>query len=205
MGRSSKSLRVIVFAFLTVVFLTSSITNSQDGAAQGYISPNVEGVHYNLTLYNPDNQTSYSKTMPLHFILEWVIDRQPTYPFTGVVSYRIDNGARINVESSQTANDQYASYQQDFKINPSFSYSVIISGLENGYHTLVITGDFYAGSSLVFDEATTPFQFLVDNSTPTPTVAPTVPELPATLAITFLVITALAVAVAIGKKHSEES
>ncbi len=185
MGKNSKRLRVIVVVFLTVIFLTPSITNAQnDTSSRFYVSPNIEGVHYNLTVYSPNNQTSYSKTIPLDINLQWVIDRKPTYTFTGFVSYHIDNGAEIDIESNQTANDQYASYQQDFTINPSFSYLVNISGLENGYHNLVITGTLFLGSSLIFNEASTSFQFLADNSTPTTTVKnspspmPSVPEFP---------------------------
>jgi hypothetical protein len=175
-----KSFLGLFTIILVVVFVTPSITNAQNGiVSRFYVSPNIEGVHYNLTVYSPNNQTSYSKTIPIDINLQWVIDRKPTYPFTGFVSYHIDDEAEIDIKSSQTANDQYASYQQDFKINPSFSYLANISGLENGYHNLVITGNLYLGSSLIFNEVSTPFQFLVDNSTPTPSPTSTAtPYLP---------------------------
>ena len=208
MEKNTRRLRVIVVVFLTEVFLTPSISNAQnDTVSRFYVSPNIEGVHYNLTIYSPNNQTSYSKTIPLDFNLQWIIDRKPTYPFTGFVSYHIDNGAENNIESNQTANDQFASYQQDFIINPSFSYLANISGIENGYHNLVITGTLYLGSGQIFNVASTPFQFIVNNSTPIPTVkntpspTPSVPEFPATITITLLAVIALAVAVVVRRKH----
>jgi hypothetical protein len=136
--------------------------------------------------------------MPLDFNLQWVIDRKPSYPYSGFYSYSIDNGDTVSIESNQSANDQYARYQEDFKINPSFSYSINISSLTNGYHNIVITAYFYTGSNEIFNVASPPFQFLVDNLTPSP--SPTVPEFPVALVVIFPVMVVVGFAVVYQRK-----
>ena len=176
MVMSKAFILVLVAFFLTMALLIPLATNAQsERVSSSYVSPNIESVNYNLKVFSPNNQTSYSNLMLLDFNLQWTIDRKPTYPFSGFYSYSIDNSLPVSIESNQTAKDLYARYpEQNFKTNPSFSYVVNVSSLAIGYHNITITAAFFSGSSEICSVTAPPIQFLVQNTTPTPTTS--VPE-----------------------------
>ena len=193
---------VLVAIFLTMALIIPSMTNAQTtshyGANVGDSGANLVG--YTLTTYSPDNQTVYANTMPLIFNITWIYGLMPigNAKLSGVYTYSIDNNRHVIITANQSSNARFAGGPwNDFEINPTFLNLIDISSLTNGNHELVITAGIYYNFSgslyQLFNESSTPVQFLVGTPTPSPTPTPTVPEF-SWLAILPLFISLLSVA-----------
>lgn len=135
---------------------------------------NVNPASFDLTIYSPDNQAVYADIMLLKFNITWIdfVD----FPFPvgpppkGDYSYSIDDGPRIAIESNQSSSDQlYILPAGNFTINPTFSNSVDISSLENGYHKIVIIVGLYRHSDYYYvNQTSVPIMFLIQNPSPSP-------------------------------------
>jgi hypothetical protein len=142
----------------------------------GYYSNNAEinPVAFTLTVTNPQNQTTYSKTMPLQIDLIWNISLESLLdthmPVKGY-AYTIDNKPFVNIEP----NGSLAVLRKE---SYYFNYLVDISGLSQGNHELsVIIWQYYNNSNYqgLFNQSSTPITFNVDNTlpaTPSPTPVP---------------------------------
>ena len=100
---------VIVTIFLTLAFLTMSITNAQTtshyGAKVGDSGGNLVG--FDLTIYNPVSHGVYSNSMPIHFKIDWIYgllfyDNAKQY---GLYSYQIDNNPPVSLQSKPKKSD----------------------------------------------------------------------------------------------------
>lgn len=159
---------MLIGAFL-VPSMANAQTTSHYGAKVGSSGANLVG--FDLTVYSPDNQTVYNTTLPLVFNISWIYGLifEPNAILFGNYSYQIDNNQPINIPSNQKS-ESYL----DFEANQSFSIAVDISYLASGKHQLVIVADLEycfvsSGPQSVFEQATSPITFTVDNPTPTPT------------------------------------
>ncbi|XES75985.1 MAG: hypothetical protein ACBZ72_07295 [Candidatus Bathyarchaeia archaeon] len=161
-----------------------------------------------ITMNSPNDKTGYIDTLPLNFNITWT--EYPRFPFfdipralNGYYAYSIDDGPFVEVTPNQSATDVfYQRPENNFTINPSFSYSVNISHLEKGYHEITINASLYHSTvyppdHLFFNITTSPYTFIVEESTTTPTQqsaiepnsSPTIPEFPQTaLTAVFLAI-----------------
>jgi hypothetical protein len=166
---------------IIAVFLVPSMANAQ---TTSYYSPDVNGTDYYLEIYSPNNQTAYNQTMLLNFHLQWHWDLMPLAALDGDYAYGIDDSPFVNIESNQTANDRYASApSENFKYNPSFSYSVDTSNLTSGYHKILISAQLHWDLGLLYNQSSSPVFFSVQNLNPAPTPTPS-PE-PTPMAGTF--------------------
>lgn len=169
-----KTLYLILITFLSIVsvLLAQSTNNAESTGFYGRDS-GINPAAFTLTIFSPNNQTNYVNTLPLNFNITWT-----TYPILmpnaprlkADYAYRIDSSPFVNILSNETASDKYvAPPENNFKVNPSFSYLLNISNLENGYHTIVIKASLYYSSEHVyFNETSTPTLFLVQILSPTP-------------------------------------
>jgi hypothetical protein len=199
-----KSFIAQVTIILFVAFLTPSMVNAQTtshyGAKVGDSGGNLVG--FDLTIYSPISQQTYSNTMPIHFKIDWIYgllfyDNAKQF---GLYAYQIDNNPPVSMPSNQKSNSS-----KDFISNPSFSTIIDISNLTDGQHQLVIIADmewnpFGGGATSVCNQTSAPILFSVQNATPSPTPIPSVPELPATLAMSVLIISAISVALVLRRK-----
>jgi hypothetical protein len=185
---------VLVSLFLTLVLLIPLITNGQIASSYNNNSPVVNPIAFTLTINSPytQNQT-FSSTMSLNFTIQWT--EYPTfYPITSppapamnaVYNYTIDNNQPVTVTSNQSSSDIFD--LRNFKVNPTFSYSVNLSNLTDGYHKIVITAKMYSSGSISFTASSDPVFFLVQNPTPSPTPTPTVPELSWLIVIPLFIV-----------------
>ncbi len=191
---------VLVAIFLTLVFLTPSMTDAQITSSYGnntYINPTA----FTLTIYSPDNQT-YNSAMPLNFTVDWTTYPTFTFPIppapilNGVYTYTIDNYPAVTVTSNQSSSDVFG--YSNFTVNPTFSYLVNVSNLTNGYHKIVITASLYGSGYLFFGASSSPVLFLVQNPTPTP---PPTPAITLTIIVTVLVLVVIAVSLLLYRRH----
>jgi hypothetical protein len=162
---------------LALVFIVPSLANAQN---MSYNSPDINGTYFHLEISSPNNQTTYDQTMLLNFNLQWHWDLMPLAPLIGYYAYSIDGNPFVSIESNQTGNDHYASApSENFKYNPSFSYSVGTSNLTSGYHKIVIAAqlhwDFETYKELLYNESSSPVFFSVQNLNTSPT--PTMPNM----------------------------
>jgi hypothetical protein len=170
---------LLITSNLAIVECAYSQTTSHYGTDSG-----VNPTAFDLTIYSPDNQTVYTETMPLRFNITWT--SFPSFPFsTGPplkadYAYRIDDGPLITIESKQSTSDQLHIHPAgNFTINPSFSDSLNVSSLENGYHKIVIIVGLYRHSDYYYiNQSTTPTMFLVQNPTTSHTPEPTSATIP---------------------------
>ncbi|MCL5876549.1 MAG: hypothetical protein M1540_01900 [Candidatus Bathyarchaeota archaeon] len=140
---------------------------------------------FNLTITSPNNQTSYDKTLPLNFNLTWT--NYPEFllpmPLNGYYAYSIDGSPFVRIEPVPSPSDHIVgSSEVNFLVNPSFSNSVNISNLEEGYHNLVINASLYHYNNyppthFYFNITTSPYVFFVGEQTqqtasPAPSFAP---------------------------------
>jgi hypothetical protein len=182
---------VLVAVLLTLTLLVYSTTNAQITGHYGKSSdPNL--VAYDITLYSPSYQGVYANTMLLDFNLTWTYDLMPLATLHGEYTYRIDNGPPVSIASNKSASDFFAG-GEDFKINPKFSYSIDISNLTNGHHSITVSPSMYWQFGVLLNESAVPVLFSVENPTPSQTPTPTVPEF-SWLAILPLFISLLSVA-----------
>jgi hypothetical protein len=193
--------KVITLLLVTIFFVTalhSSVTNAQitHSYGRGVYGPTsyLNYCSFFITIYSPNDQTTYVNKMLLLFNITWTT--YPRFPFpdvppalNGYYAYSIDKGPFVEVMLNQSANDVfYHRPENNFTINPSFSYLVDISHLEKGYHNIVINASLYHSlpppHHFYFNMTTVPYKFLVGEPTATPTASPTatptptVPEFP---------------------------
>jgi hypothetical protein len=164
---------MLVVLLLTVVLSITSITHAQITSSYGNHS-DINTTAFTLTIYSPNNQT-FSSIMPLNFSIDWT--EYPTFQLpvppapilNAVYNYTIDNNPPVTVTSNQSSSDVFE-YGSNFTVNPTFSYLVNVSNFANGFHKIVITATLYgySGGFLFFGASSSPIQFLVQNSTPTP-------------------------------------
>jgi hypothetical protein len=187
---------LLVSFFLTLTVLIQSITDAQAtshyGDKVGDSGANLVG--FDLTVYSPVSQRVYANTMPLDFKIHWspvgllFYENAKQY---GLYAYKIDNNPSVSLPSNQKSNSS-----KDFISNPSFSSIIDISNLTNGQHQLVIVADmewnpFGGGTTSVCNLTSVPINFLVQNSTASPTLTPTVPEFPIIVVLSLLVVISL--------------
>ena len=186
--------------------ITLPSTNASSPAI--YVSPmGGMSTSYRLTLFSPNEQTTYDGVLPLEFMLKWTYDIMPLFEPKTDYAYSIDGNPFVSITANKTSNDRPGG-GYTFVYNPSFSYRLDVSGLTNGNHELVIRANFNFGHSLLNDTSTL-FSFTVQISnphinpsstpTPAPTPTPTVPELPIT-AILVAVLVAASLLMVIGKR-----
>jgi hypothetical protein len=156
---------------------------------------------FDLTLYSPDDQTVYADTMLLKFNITWTAYVHLSFPQPppqkGDYSYSIDDGPRVTIEPNQSASDNVIVHPKgNFTITPSFSYSVNVSSLTNGYHEIVIIVGLYRHSDYYYiNQSTAPIMFQVQNLTPTDSPAQPIPEFPYWLILPLFLIAAFSVIV----------
>jgi hypothetical protein len=171
-SRSKTLALVLVSLFLTLALLIPSMADSQTPSS--YVSPEGEmGTHYSLTMYSPNNQTTYANTMRVNFSLQWMYDIMPigSYQLRFEYAYSIDDNPFVKITPNQTSTDRYAG-GTNLTTNPSFSYLLNISNLTDGYHKIQIKPSFFFAWS--YSVPSDPVFFSVQNSpTPTPTQNPT--------------------------------
>jgi hypothetical protein len=174
---------ILLFAVSSLVMVVSAYAHTTI-----HYGPygNVNPAAFDLTVYSPDSQTVYADTMLLKFNITWTefVD----FPFSigpslkGDYAYSIDDGPRISIESNQSIVDQlYTLPAGNFTINPSFSYSLNISSLENGSHKIVIIAGQYRHSDYYYiNQTCVPIMFIVQNPTQItaqePTTTPPTPS-----------------------------
>lgn len=147
-----------------------------------YYSNNQEinPVSFILTITDPQNQTTYSKALPLQVDLTWNISLESLLdthmPVKGY-AYTIDNNTLINIAPN-------GSLPVPRKEAYYFNYTVDISDLSNGNHEFsVVVWQYYNNSNYqgLYNKTSDPITFKVDNTlpataTPTPSSSPTIPE-----------------------------
>ena len=198
-----KILRLQLGIFIIAgLFLIPSIAVAQ---VTEYYSNNAEinPIAFTLTISNPIEQSTYSKSLPLQMNFIWnasleslLPDHQPVKGY----AYTIDNNSLVNI----TPNGSLAVPRKE---SYWFSYSINISNLTQGDHRISVIAYQYLGNSsyhTLFNQSSTPIIFLVDNTLPatTPEPSPTVPEFPA-LAIVPLLLSAFAVAVVVRHRKTD--
>jgi len=146
-----------------------TVTHYGDKVGQSGANP----VGFDLTMYSPTSQKNYAGTIPLNFNVRWEPFGVSTFfnwTFSGIYTYSIDNKPAVSLQSNQSASDFYGygpNASRTFKYNPSFSYLIDISNLENGRHRIVISAGLYYNQSgylyQLFNESSSPFSFSVQN------------------------------------------
>ena len=180
--------KVITLVLVTLFFVTalhSSITNAQTTQfyGTGYYGPTsyLNYCSFFITIYSPNDQTTYVNTIPLKFNITWT--EYPNFPIPalyGYYAFSIDDGPFVEITSNQSDTDVfYQTSKNNFTLNPSFSYLVDISHLEKGYHNIVINASLYNQNRspppifppdhLYFSMTTSPYIFSIGETTATPT------------------------------------
>ena len=170
------------------------------------IDSGINPAAFTITINSPDNQTAYAKTLSLNFNLTWtaypVFDFSVAPPVYCYYAYQIDNRAFVDVYWNQSANDHIRQTpKNNFILNPTFTYSVDISDLPDGNHTLTIRESIYDGTNPWLNATTKPITFTVQNSAPQTT--PTIPEFQHTL-ILFPLAAALAIVIVLKIKKEKK-
>ena len=188
---------LVVFSIIGIL-IVPSVANGQ---ITNYYSNNAEinPIAFTLTISNPVDQSTYSKSLPLQVNLIWNIsldsmlaDHMPVKGY----AYKIDSNPLVNITPN-------GSLSVPRKESYWFSYSVDISNLTQGNHKIsVITYQYYNNSGYqgLFNQSSTPITFLVDNTLPatTPAPSPTVPEFTVIAILPLLVVMLL---MAVKLKH----
>jgi hypothetical protein len=202
-----------VTIILVVALLTPSMANAQItshyGAKIGDSGANLVG--FDLTISSPISKEVYSNTLPLEFKLHWSpvgVSLFFNWTFSGIYTYSIDYNSPVSIESNQSSSDFYgygAHSENGFKYNPSFSYLLDISNLENGQHSIVISAGMYFNDSgklhELYKDSSSPIIFSVQNQMSNNTLEFTlIPDLPTALAITVLVVITVALAVVVKRR-----
>ncbi len=135
-----------------------------------YVSPIGQmSTSYRLSLYGPNNQSSYYNNMLLNFTLNWSFDLMPLFEPMTNYSFSIDDTSFVTIVPNQHIFGQ-STNSTKFVNNPSFAYPISISNLSEGYHKVVIKASFSFGGHLYLDSASTPFYFYVQKINPSPTL-----------------------------------
>ena len=154
-------------------------------------------VAFTLTTFLPVEKETYSKSLPLQFHLIWNISLESLLPTHQVIkgcAYSIDEYRLVGiVPNGSLAIPRKESYW--------YSYSVDTSNLTQGNHKIsVIAFQYYGNSSFqgLFNQSSTPITFIVDNTLPatTPAPTPTISEFPALIVVPLL-LSLFSIAVAI--------
>lgn len=151
----NKKIIIIVSVFLglaiifsTIFFLSRSLSESiapsssnlpsttHYGAKVGDSGANLVG--FDLTIYNPTSDKTYSNRLPLNFTIHWIygLFSPNNSQLYGEYAYQLDCNQPVSLPTNQKTD-----YAKDFIANPSFSTNIDISRLSNGEHTLTITTD----------------------------------------------------------------
>ena len=153
---------------------------------------------YSIKILSPQNQSRYSKQIQLNFTIE-VTTMLGQF---GNVGYSLDNGIINSISSFVNKTVEKTGIPDWYYWTTTASANLILPALSEGNHNITIYyGWQYLGipenPSLERFEVSSykTVEFTVDTS------PPTVPEVPATLAIIFLFMTVLAVAVVSRRKH----
>ncbi|MCW4003920.1 MAG: hypothetical protein NWE95_08425 [Candidatus Bathyarchaeota archaeon] len=210
---------------LIVILLTMTqhlpITNAQitSSFGRGYYGANspVNYCSFNLTMNSPNNQTVYSKIMPLNFSIKWM--QYPKFllpiPLNGYYAYSIDNGPFVRLLPTPSASDSIVGSKDNFLINPSFAYTVDISHLKPGYHDIVINASLYHHNNFppehfYFNITTYPYVFSVEEQTIPLTSSPTpfspmdpIPVGVIIIAVTFIVFTIITIALFLRRQQQK--
>lgn len=199
-------MKKIVLALIAIfAFLIPSMTNAQTSSYSSSYSPDINGTHFFLITYSPNNQTVYNETMLLDFNLQWTYDLMPLAPLSGEYAYSIDNEPLVSIVSNQSARDHYAAAPSDnFKINPSFSYLVNVSSLVSSFHSVRILAQLFFDfdrPQLLYNESASPVFFSVQNLNPPPTPTPSpepTPKVDSIEIASVIIASAILVAAVIG-------
>jgi hypothetical protein len=198
---------LLVFLVIIGAMLVPSMAAAQ---VTYYYSNNTEinQVAFTVTITNPQNQSTYSKFLPLQVDLIWNVSLESLLdthmPVKGY-AYAIDNNQLINMApNGSLAVPRKEAYY--------FNYSVDVSSLSQGNHKLsVIIWQYYNNSNYqgLFNQTSTPIIFEVDNTLPataTPTLSPspTVPEL-SWLAIVPLLLAPFCIAILTWRRKVDSS
>lgn len=189
---------LLLFAFIPMLVNADESNNDTLGPLE--ISPLARYSSTNIQILSPQNQSSISNPIQLHFSAE---ARTIAYCSFGSFGYSIDNGTIYNAEQylHNTKITRYA----DNDIG-KFWAKIALPTLTEGAHTIIVyygyqnTGinqryvvyaysnvDFFVNSPTPSPSPTSPpVSTSIANSTPTPTSS--VPQ----IAITWLIITAIA-------------
>jgi hypothetical protein len=143
-----------------------------------YVSPTGGmSTHHELTLFSPDEQSTYDGILPLQFMISWNYDLIPIFEPNTSYAYSIDGNPFVGITANKTSMDG-PGHGYTFVYNPSFSYMIDVSNLTDGHHEIAIRTIFDFGHTLLNDTSTS-FSFNVKNSNPhiaTPTSKPTEPS-----------------------------
>lgn len=190
---STLFLLAIIVAMLVPSLATAQVTYYYSNNAE--INP----VAFILTITNPQNQTTYSQSLPLQVDLTWNIsldsmlaDHMPVKGY----AYTIDNKALVNIAPN-------GSLPVPRKEAYYFNYTVDISSLSQGNHELsVIAWQYYNNSNYqgLYNKTSEPITFKVDNTLPatpiaTPSASPTVPEFSGLAIVSLLAVSSYIVIV----------
>ncbi len=188
MGEQRTALALTVMLVLLIPSMAyAQITTSY------YNGADINPAGFDFTLYSPNDQTVYADTMLLKFNITWTAFVY--FPFPGIAppligdySYSIDDGPHVTIESNQSSSDRViVDSKGNFTINPSFSYSVNVSSLANGYHEIVIIVGLYRTFGHDYINQSIPIQFQVQNSS-----TPPIPEFPSELILGYILVGSLA-------------
>jgi hypothetical protein len=203
MGNKCKILGAIP-VFLTII--SAILVPSAACQTTNYYSNNAEinSIAFTLTISNPQDQATYSKSIPLQVNLIWNESLESLLashmPVKGY-AYKLDNNPLVNL----TPNGSLAIPRKE---NYWFAYSIDISNLSQGRHEFsVIVYQYYNGSDYqgLFNKTSSPIGFTVDNTLPTITPTPTVPEVPWLATVALIVSGLLATLVVKQRKTTNQT
>jgi hypothetical protein len=180
-----------------------------------YVSPTGEmSTRYELTLFSPDEQSTYDGVLPLQFMISWNYDLTAIFEPKTTYAYSIDGNPFVTIAANKTVNDR-PGCGYNFTYNPQFSYTLDISSLTDGRHEIKIRSIFDFSHTLLNDTSTA-FSFTVKNSNPhiasptpaptptetsaSPTPTPTIPEFPSAALYIAVLASVSAMLILIKKK-----
>ena len=103
-----------------------------------------------LTVINPNNSTSYKKSMPLNFTIAWSLN-SPIPWWGGEISYSIDDSPKIDL------NEGILTIQNNTAVATTYGNDLLnITNLTGGKHTLTI---FAEGNYNLDDDFIKPYTF----------------------------------------------
>jgi hypothetical protein len=181
----------LILLFLIEEFFVPSMVDGQITSSFSNNS-NINPTAFTLTIYSPNTQNqTFSNVIPLKFSINWT--EYPTFTFpippapklNGIYAYTVDNNPAVTITSNQSSSDVFG--YSNFTVNPTFSYSVNVSNLTNGYHTIIISASLYGSGYFFFGASSSPVQFMVENPTAPSTQTATISQL-LTLAIVLTVV-----------------
>ena len=186
---------IFVILFLIGTVLAPSVAKAQ--ISRSYSSnAGVYPVAFDLTVYNPNEDTVYFDTLLLNFSIVWTefptigpFEFAAEAPVIAYYAYSIDNTSSVSMMANLTNTESFYAV-------PSFSCNLDISKLAVGHHQIALIVQMYylyngQQSSLLINQTTSPVNFSVQNSTLQP--SPTVPELSWLVIVPLFVFTLVGV------------